>query len=68
MLLSLLLLSSTVFAGSSLYERGLNYYYGQGVEKNYNKAANAFKHALKLNDLDAQTALGLMYIQGHGVD
>ena len=64
---TIILLTASVNAESGLYDRGQDYYYGHGVEQSYPKALSAFEHALKLHDLDAQTALGIMYIQGHGV-
>ncbi|SMN16524.1 hypothetical protein CRYPA_301 [uncultured Candidatus Thioglobus sp.] len=51
-----------------MYDRGKAYYYGEGVEQNYDKAFSAFSHAVKSNNADAQTALGVMYIKGRGVE
>ena len=59
-----LLFSGILFAESDLYDRAKAYYYGNGVEQNYNKAFKAFSHADKAGDLAAKTALGLMYIEG----
>ena len=53
-----------VNADSSLYERGRAYYYGDGVEQDYEKALLAFEHAAKTGDLDATTAIGIMHIVG----
>ncbi len=66
-LIFIIFVSSSVFAGSSLYERGKVYFYGddKGIV-DYEKAFNIFSHASKMGDLDAQTALGIMYIEGRG--
>ena len=60
--------SFSVLADSSLYERGLAYFYGDGVEQDYDKALFAFEKGSKMGDLDAMTALGIMYIVGIGLD
>ena len=57
-----------VFADSSLYDRGRAYYYGDGVKQDYGKALLAFEQGTKVGDLDAQTALGIMFIVGVGVE
>ncbi len=59
---------SLLLANTGLYERGKAYYYGSGVEQNFDKAFQAFTHAAKIGDLKAKTALGLMHIEGTGVD
>ena len=64
----LLLFFNTVLANAELYERGREYYYGDGVEQSFDKAFKAFTHAAKVGDLEAKTALGLMYIEGTGVN
>jgi len=65
--LFLLFFTSSVIAGSSLYERGKVYYYGSDkASVDYKKAFNIFGHASKIGDLDAQTALGIMHIEGKG--
>ena len=69
-LLLITLLFAIVFpvnADSSLYERGRAYFYGDGVEQDYEKALLAFEHAAKTGDLDAITAIGIMHIVGVGV-
>jgi FOG: TPR repeat, SEL1 subfamily len=66
-LLLLFITSSSVIAGSSLYERGKVYYYGSAESAiDYEKAFNIFEHASKIGDLDAKTALGVMHIEGKG--
>ena len=55
---------TSVYAEDSLYERGK-----QLVElKEYEKALKAFELASKVGNLDALTALGVMYIGGIGVE
>jgi TPR repeat protein len=54
---------SQVSAEDSLYERGIELV-GQ---KNYEKALKAFDLGAKTGDLNAMTALGIMYITGVGV-
>ena len=61
-------ISNTVYAESSLYDRGRAFYYGDGVEQDYGKALLAFEQGAKVGDLDALTALGIMYIVGVGVE
>tara|TARA_B110000467_G_C18213841_1_gene419058 strand:+ start:319 stop:951 length:633 start_codon:yes stop_codon:yes gene_type:complete len=52
-----------VNAEESLYDRGINF-----IElKEYEKALSAFEFGAKTGDLDAMTALGVMYITGVGV-
>ena len=70
-LLLITLLFATSFpvnADTSLYERGRAYFYGDGVEKDYEKALLAFEHAAKTGDLEAITAIGIMHIVGVGVE
>ena len=63
----LLIWTGIVSANVSLYERGRDYYYGNNIKQNFEKAKSAFEHAAKLNSLDAMNALGIMYISGVGV-
>jgi len=57
------LLLSPAIAEDGLYERGI-----QLVEqKDYEKALKAFELGAKTGDLNAMTALGIMYITGVGV-
>ncbi len=65
-LLPLLLLTTSIFANIGLYEMGKAYYYGDGVEQDYDKAFSAFSYATKVGDSDAQTALAIMHIEGKG--
>ena len=57
------LLLSPVCAEDSLYERGIELV----EQKNYEKALKAFELGAKTGDLNAMTALGIMYITGVGV-
>ena len=52
-----------VYAEDSLYDRGIELV----EQKNYEKALQAFEFGSKTGDLDAMTALGVMYITGVGV-
>ena len=65
LLLSLLFVTSLpVNADTSLYERGKDLI----EEKDYEKALKAFELSAKTGDLDALTAVGIMYIVGVGVE
>ena len=57
------LLFSQANAEDSLYERGIELV----EQKNYEKALKAFELGAKTGDLNAITALGVMYITGVGV-
>jgi len=57
------LLFTQAYAEDSLYERGIELV----EQKNYEKALKAFKLGAKTGDLNAMTALGVMYITGVGV-
>jgi len=57
------LLLSPVCAEDGLYERGIELV----EQKNYEKALKAFELGAKTGDLNAMTALGIMYITGVGV-
>ena len=57
------LLLSPVSAEDGLYERGIELV----EQKNYEKALKAFELGAKTGDLNAMTALGIMYITGVGV-
>ena len=60
--------SLPVFSDTSLYDRGSAFFYGDGAEQDYEKALFAFEQGSKAGDLDAMTALGIMYIVGIGVE
>lgn len=47
---------------------GQNYYYGNGVEQDYIKAAEWFRKAAEQGDTEAQEYLGGMYYHGKGVE
>jgi len=57
------LLHLPAIAEDGLYERGIELV----EQKNYEKALKAFELGSKTGDLDAMTALGIMYITGVGV-
>jgi len=57
------LLLSPVIAEDGLYERGIELV----EQKDYEKALKAFELGAKTGDLNAMTALGIMYITGVGV-
>ena len=57
------LLLSPVSSEVGLYERGIELI----EQKNYEKALKAFELGAKTGDLNAMTALGIMYITGVGV-
>ncbi|WP_416694359.1 tetratricopeptide repeat protein [Candidatus Pseudothioglobus sp. Uisw_050_01] len=59
---SILLLPQAI-AEDGLYERGIELI----EQKNYEKALKAFELGSKTGDLNAMTALGIMYITGVGV-
>jgi formylglycine-generating enzyme required for sulfatase activity len=46
---------------------GRRYYNGEGVAKNYTKAAGWFRKAALLGDATAQATMGSMYLDGEGV-
>ena len=46
---------------------GLEYYLGEGVEKDYVKAAKCFRKAAEQGDADGQYHLGQMYWNGEGM-
>ena len=47
---------------------GEKYYYGRGVEKDYEKAINWYRKAGEQNHAEAQDKLGHMYEEGEGVE
>jgi TPR repeat protein len=46
---------------TAIYNLGIVYCNGEGVEKNYSKAIEYFKIASGKGDSDAQNLLGIMY-------
>ena len=63
-LLFILFATLCVNADSTLYERGKELF----EAKDYDKALKAFVLAANTGDLDAMTAVGIMYIGGWGVE
>lgn len=51
----------------SHYESGENYYFGTGVEQNYQEAARCFIKAAAQGNAKAQYSLGYCYANGEGV-
>ena len=49
------------------YNLGVQYYYGYGISKNYEKALEWYRKAAAQGDADAQTQIGYMYDYGQGV-
>ena len=47
---------------------GDNYYFGRGVEQNYEEAAGWYLRAAEQGDARAQTSLGYLYYRGYGVE
>lgn len=52
---------------NDFYNFGYSYFHGEGVNKNFLKAANCYKKAALLGHVKAQSQLGLMYRLGEGV-
>ena len=48
-------------------DRGVAYYYGNGVKQDYNEAAKWFRKAAEQGNADAQYNLGSAYFYGNGV-
>lgn len=50
------------------YNQGVNYYYGEnGYQINYNKAALFFKKAADLKHVEAVNFIGIIYLEGNGM-
>lgn len=56
--------------GGAIYQNNLGdvYYFGNGVERDYNKAFDIYEQAAMQGDMDAQYRLGDMYFNGEGVE
>ena len=54
-------------SADELYRKGRMYYYGQGVNLNYEEAAKWYRKAAWLGHVDAENCLGTMYSLGQGV-
>ncbi len=52
--------------GAFLYQKGLSYYYGEGVIQDYSKAFQYFQYAAQKKDIKAINSLGTMYDEGKG--
>ena len=54
-------------AEEQLY-KGLDFFYGEGVEQDFKKAFDCFTRSALYGNVDAQWALGECYYEGYGVD
>jgi TPR repeat protein len=52
----------------SMYNLGLMYHFGQGVEQDYGKALEYYQKAADLGSVEAIHNLGVMYYFGNGVE
>ena len=52
----------------NVFDLGVMYYYGDGVQQDYAKALSYFEQAAADGDVDAINNLGLMYDEGLGVE
>lgn len=52
----------------SQFSVGVMYYYGKGINQDYEQAAMWFRQAAEHNSADAQFALGGVYLHGEGVE
>lgn len=52
----------------AIFQRGLDYYFGEGVPKDYAMAVRLFRRAADKGHTEAQWRLGLCYIVGNGVN
>ena len=50
------------------FEKGLMYYWGRGVQQNYEEALKWFRLSAEQRNADAQYVLGGMYYLGDGVE
>ena len=54
--------------GEELYQEGKKYFYGEGVSKNYRKAAELFINAANEKNAKAMYAIALCFYEGKGVN
>ncbi|WP_448563325.1 tetratricopeptide repeat protein [Thalassotalea ganghwensis] len=52
----------------AMYELGLIWRFGRGVDQNFKKAKSWYEKAVALNNTDAMVNLGAMYLKGLGVE
>ena len=55
------------YANQDLFEKGRDYYYGMTQKQSFIKAKEFFQRSAEEGNLDAMTALGIMYSEGKGV-
>lgn len=59
---------SGLYQADEHYNMGLQYYLGQGVERNYNEAVRHWHISAEEGHKDSQFMLGDMYYHGRGVE
>lgn len=59
--------SLTLKEVKEIYNKGVQYLKGKGVEKSLEEAARYFRQAAELGYVDAQYAIGVQYLKGQGV-
>ena len=57
-----------IVSAEELYQIGNQYYYGDGVEKDYVKARTYYNQAAEMGYADALNDLGVLYLYGYGVE
>ena len=55
-------------SGQYALEKGLQYFHGEGVERDFNEAAKYIVHAAELGNIDAYLNLGFLYDLGIGIE
>jgi len=55
------------YANQDLFEKGRDYYYGMTQEQSFTQAKEFFQSSAEEGNLEAMTALGIMYSEGKGV-
>ena len=68
MILILISSSSVTEAASELLQKGLDYYSGTGVTYDKNMAAQYFREAAELGNVEAMDWLATCYMYGDGVE
>ncbi|PCJ99115.1 MAG: hypothetical protein COA45_06650 [Zetaproteobacteria bacterium] len=58
---------SSLYQGNAQYDRGLRYYLGQDVDRDYDEAARQWHISAEHGHKDSQFMLGDMYYHGRGV-
>jgi len=55
------------YANQDLFEKGRDYYYGMTQEQSFTQAKEIFQSSAEEGNLEAMTALGIMYSEGKGM-